>query len=88
MYDFKLMNRQKRKGETTTEGWTNPFPFMALVKKDDYLQLIATKINFDNGDYVYQNITNNKQLLQIRKYTQAYFNNFHYNNSKFLIYCY
>ena len=84
MYDFKLMNRQKRKGETTSEGWTNPFPFMALVKKDDYLQLIATKINFDNGDDDYQNIfNNNKQLLQIKKCTQAYFNNFHFNNSFF-----
>ena len=82
MYDFKIMNRDVRKGKTGSTTWDNPYPFMALVKKDNYLQLVATK--FDFSTTTTQSIySNNKQLLEIKKYTQAYFNNFHYNNSFF-----
>ena len=51
---------------------------MALVKKDNYLQIIGAQFGF----YVdQQSISKNKTLLPIKKYTQAYFNNFHFNNS-------
>ena len=55
---------------------------MALVSLDGYLQLVATKFDFwtTSQQSIY---TNNKKLLPIKKYTQAYFNNFHYNNSFF-----
>ena len=81
IYDFKLMNREER-DRNKDSHWNNPFPFMALVKLDDYLQLVATKFDFDTSSQ--QSIyNNNKKLLPIKNYTQAYFNNFHYNNSFF-----
>ena len=75
IFDFKLQNREKRGG---TSWVYDPYPFMALVKKDNYLQIIGAQFGF----YVdQQSISKNKTLLPIKKYTQAYFNNFHFNNS-------
>ena len=51
---------------------------MALVKRNNYLELIGAQYNFDSTE---QSIETSRQLLPIKKYTQAYFNNFHYNNS-------
>ena len=82
IYDFKLQNREKRIGEAVT-GYDNPYPFMALVKKDNYLQLIGSDYNFDSSQQSYDK---NMTLLPIKQYTQAYFNNFHFNNSFFLLY--
>ena len=80
IYDFKLQNRENRKGKG--DSWVeNPYPFMALVKKDNYLQLIST--SYDIYATTRQKIAYNKTLLPIKQYTQAYFNNFHYNNSFF-----
>jgi hypothetical protein len=81
IYDFKLQNREHRIGKG--ESWVNnPYPFMALVKKDDYLQLISASYDF-SSTITQQKIANNKKLLEIKQYTQAYFNNFHFNNSFF-----
>ena len=81
IYDFKLQNREHRE-KNLDSHYNNPYPFMALVKKDGYLQLVATKYDFNKTEQ--QNIyTNNKTLIKIKKYTQAYFNNFHFNNSFF-----
>ena len=83
IYDFKLQNREFRFPQET-KNWINPYPFMALVKKDNYLQIVATK--YDMRTSTHQNIkSNNKKLLPIKKYTQAYFNNFHFNNSFFIL---
>ena len=55
---------------------------MALVKKDNYLQIVAAKYNMYADPH--QNIfANNKKLIPIKAHTQAYFNNFHFNNSFF-----
>ena len=60
----------------------NPYPFMALVKKDNYLQIVAAKYNMYADPH--QNIfAYNKKLIPIKAHTQAYFNNFHFNNSFF-----
>jgi hypothetical protein len=81
IYDFKLQNRKDRNKDVWSP-WNNPYPFMALVKKDNYLQIVATKYDFYKTNQ--QNIyTNNKKLIPIKQYTQAYFNNFHFNNSFF-----
>ena len=83
IYDFKLQNREFRFPQET-KNWINPYPFMALVKKDNYLQIVATK--YDMRTSTHQNIkSNNKKLIPIKKYTQAYFNNFHFNNSFFIL---
>ena len=42
IYDFKLQNREFRFPQET-QKWINPYPFMALVKKDNYLQIVSTK---------------------------------------------
>ena len=81
IYDFKLQNREYR-DKNLHSYYNNPYPFMALVKKDNYLQIVATKYDFNKTNQ--QNIyTNNKKLIPIKQYTQAYFNNFHFNNSFF-----
>ena len=81
IYDFKLQNRKFR-DKSKWSPWENPYPFMALVKKDNYLQIVASK--YDMHTSTRQSIfTNNKKLIPIKKYTQAYFNNFHFNNSFF-----
>ena len=55
---------------------------MALVKKDNYLQIVAAKYNMYADPH--QNIfANDKKLIPIKAHTQAYFNNFHFNNSFF-----
>ena len=78
IYDFKLMNRDTKTGGSV---WDTNYPFMALVKKNNYLQLVTAKYNFGyDNQYTFDN---NKQLLQIKAHTRAYFNNFHYNNSFF-----
>ena len=43
LYDFKLMNRDTKYDWT---HWDDEYPFMALVKKDDYLQLVTAKYDF------------------------------------------
>ena len=79
IFDFKLQNREKRKtGKDDTSWINNPYPFMALVKRNNYLELIGAQYNFDSTE---QSIETSRQLLPIKKYTQAYFNNFHFNNS-------
>ena len=81
IYDFKLQNREYR-DKNKGSHYNNPYPFMALVKKDNYLQLIGAKYDFYANNH--QSIFgNNKKLIEIKKYTQAYFNNFHFNNSFF-----
>ena len=81
IYDFKLQNREYR-DKNLYSHYNNPYPFMALVKKDNYLQLIGAKYDFYANNH--QSIFgNNKKLIEIKKYTQAYFNNFHFNNSFF-----
>ena len=78
IYDFKLQNRKDRNKDVWSP-WNNPYPFMALVKKDNFLQLVGAKYDFDasNGQSIF---SNNKKLIEIKTYTQAYFNNFHFNN--------
>ena len=78
IFDFKLQNRERRTGDS----WINDpyYPFMALVKRSNYLQIIGTQFGFYKEQ---QNITVARDLLSIKKYTQAYFNNFHFNNSFF-----
>ena len=66
MYEFKLMNREVRKGKTGSTTRDNLYPFMALVKKDNYFQPVAIK--FDFSSTTTQSIhSNNKQLLEIKK---------------------
>jgi len=77
IYDFKLQNRQNRGGDS----WVyNPYPFMALVKRHNHLQIIGAQFSFSSTT-TQQSISKNITLLPIKKYTQAYFNNFHFNNS-------
>jgi len=82
IYDFKLQNRLSRKKEVCSP-WNNPYPFMALVKKDNYLQIVATYYDMHTSNNRQYIKTNNQKLIRIKKYTQAYFNNFHFNNSFF-----
>ena len=78
IFDFKLQNRERRTGKG--ESWIeNPYPFMALVKRNNYLELIGTQYDFNAEQQ--QNIQRSRQLIPIKTYTQAYFNNFHFNNS-------
>ena len=64
IYDFKLQNRKIRKGRKGDSVYYNPYPFMALVKRDNYLQIVATKYDFYPSNH--QNIfTNNKKLIEI-----------------------
>ena len=70
IYDFKLMNRDNRGGNSK---WYNPYPFMALVNLDGYLQLVATKFDFyaSNQQSIY---SNNKKLIPIKNlYILKYF---------------
>ena len=77
IYDFKLQNRERRTGKG--DSWiNNPYPFMALVKRNNSLELIGAQFDFDATQ---QKDTKRRILLPIKTYTQAYFNNFHYNNS-------
>jgi hypothetical protein len=80
LYDFKLMNRDTKYDWT---HWDDEYPFMALVKKDDYLQLVTAKYDFRSDKTQQYIFDNNKKLLPIKAHTQGYFNNFHYNNSFF-----
>ena len=77
IYDFKLQNRERRTGKG--DSWiNNPYPFMALVKRNNSLELIGAQFDFNANQ---QNQTKSRILLPIKTYTQAYFNNFHFNNS-------
>ena len=73
IFDFKLLNR---KDFDVAE--TNPYPFIGLVKKDGNLRLIGAGIDFTANS---QSIYRYKDLLPIKKYTQAYFHVYHYNNN-------
>ena len=72
IYDFKLLNK---KDFICNE--TNPYSFMALVKKDDNLRLIGTGFNFYSTS---QEIHRYKDLLKIKNNTRAYFHVYQYNN--------
>ena len=73
IYDFKLANKESWEGE-----W-GPYPFIGLVKRGDYLSLIGTSLDFFTSTDS-QNISSYTNILKIKKYTQAYFHVFHYNN--------
>ena len=46
IYDFKLQNRERRTGKG--DSWIeNPYPFMALVKRNNYLELIGARFDFN-----------------------------------------
>ena len=81
IYDFKLQNREYR-DKSKGSYWNNPYPFIALVKKDNYLQIVGAKYDMyaNPNQYIFGN---NKKLIPIKSHTQAYFNNFHFNNSFF-----
>ena len=73
IFDFKLLNRKD-----FDDAETNPYPFIGLVKKDGNLRLIGAGIDFTANS---QSIYRYKDLLPIKKYTQAYFHVYHYNNN-------
>ena len=72
IYDFKLINKKTFEGAET-----GPYPFMALVKKGEYLRIVGAKMDFFASS---QTISNYKDLIKIKNHTQAYFHVFHYNN--------
>ena len=87
MYDFKLKNREtkldgQRNADSDTENG-GTYPFMALVKRQNKLQIIGARFNFLKSKTGPQSITSSKDLLDIKKYTQGYFHNYHFNNSFF-----
>lgn len=87
MYDFKLKNREtkldgQRNADSDTENG-GTYPFMALVKRQNKLQIIGSRFNFLKSKTGPQVITSSKDLLDIKKYTQGYFHNYHFNNSFF-----
>ena len=46
IFDFKMQNRKTRTGKGTS--WIeNPYPFMALVKRNNYLELIGARFDFN-----------------------------------------
>ena len=61
IYDFKLLNKQN----TNILDTYNPYPFMALVKRNNYLQLIGTKFDFQASQQI---IRKNIILLEINNY--------------------
>ena len=73
IFDFKLLNR---KDFVVAE--TNPYSFIGLVKNESNLVLIGAGIDFTKDS---QSIYRSKVLLPIKKYTQAYFHVYHYNNN-------
>ena len=72
IYDFKLLNK-----DSINAAESGPYPFIGLVKKDDYLRLIGAKLNFFSNS---QSIDGYKNLLKIKQHTQAYFHVYHFNN--------
>ena len=56
MYDFKLVNLENNIDR-------NPYPMCALVKWDNYIQFIGTKLNLANNDEIYRNDDIRKTLL-------------------------
>ena len=73
MLDFKLKNREENEGEYADAAYA----FMALIKSDNYIKLIGTKIYFNA---VSQNITSSKNLIESKTYSQGYFNAVYENN--------
>ena len=74
IYDFKLLNKKDFDCNDT-----NPYPFIGLVKKDNNLRLIGTKLNL-NLFSSSQNIEDYKDLFKLKKNTRAYFHVYDYNN--------
>ena len=72
IFDFKLLNR-----ENFVVAESNPYPFIGLVKKEDNLRLIGTGLDFTKES---QTIDSYKDIFKLKKYTQAYFHVYHYNN--------
>ena len=80
LYDFKLVNSK-------TGEWTAaPFPIIALIKLDGYIQFVASGFKF--GTNMDRNTDLNITLTLAKKYTEGYFSNdtahfyfFTYNNA-------
>ena len=80
LYDFKLVN--SKPGEWTAA----PFPIIALIKLDGYIQFVASGFKF--GTNMDRNTDLNITLTLAKKYTEGYFSNdtahfyfFTYNNA-------
>ena len=73
MLDFKLKNREEKEGEYTDVAYA----FMALVKSDDCIKLIGTKIYFNENS---QSLGSTINLIKAKKYSQGYFNAVYENN--------
>ena len=71
--DFKLKNKESYEGEYLDSAYA----FMALVKLDDYIKLIGTKIYFNANS---QSFDSPKDLIEAKKYSQGYFNAVYENN--------
>ena len=71
--DFKLKNKEVNEGEYLDSAYA----FMALVKLDDYIKLIGTKIYFNANS---QSFDSPKDLIEAKKYSQGYFNAVYENN--------
>ena len=66
MYDFKLVNLEYNNDR-------NPYPMCALVKWDNYIQFIGTKLNLANNDAIFIQNEIGKTLIEAKKYSQANF---------------
>ena len=66
MYDFKLVNLENNIDR-------NPYPMCALVKWDNYIQIIGTKLNLANNDAIFIQNEIGKTLIEAKKYSQANF---------------
>ena len=67
IYDFKLKNKE--------DSNTNPYPFLAIVKENNYLKLLGTSIGFENSNGIGREQDQKKDLIEAKKYSQGYFGN-------------
>ena len=67
MYDFKLVNLEYNNDR-------NPYPMCALVKWDNYIQFIGTKLNLANNDDIFIQDDIRKTLIEyFNAYPKDYF---------------
>ena len=66
IYDFRLENDSPRDGK---------YPFLALIKENNYIELLGAKINFANSDGISRENENKINLTMAKNFTQGYFNN-------------
>ena len=70
IYDFKLINKKENSQPNEDNG---PYPFMAVIKDNNYIKLFGSKYKFDDNGISLDSTGDTVDLIEAKSNTKAYF---------------